>query len=361
MEEQLKESPLLVSIQCITYNHESYIRHCLDGFVMQKTNFRFEVIVHDDASTDNTVEIIRQYVEKYPDIIKPIYEKENQYSKIGFDGIFRIMNEHSKGKYIAICEGDDCWTDPYKLQKQVDFLESHPDYILSHSDIDHEFVGTGKIIHSLHKHYRNYNQLNKSWDKYKMVELILAGKYSVQTLSVCARKDDIIEIQNDQEIINAKLKMGDTPLWIELSQRGKFHYLKESTATYHIIAESATHSSNFSNVICFYESCFKMVDLFGKRYKLTKNVTNSIKQQYISFLLFDVYKTKRNFYNEVNEKIISGTKLSKGNSLLIKTLDYPTIIKTGIFYILKLYYRISHRIGFYKEKYLNWKSIKFFH
>ena len=119
--------PLMVSIRCITYNHEPYIRQCLDGFVMQKTNFRFEAIAHDDASTDGTADIIREYAEKYPDIIKPIFEKENQYSK--HDGsLVRIMDEACKGKYIAICEGDDYWIDSLKLQKQVDFLEANPDY-----------------------------------------------------------------------------------------------------------------------------------------------------------------------------------------------------------------------------------------
>lgn len=123
------ENELTVSIWCLTYNHAAYIRQCLDGFVMQKTNFRFEAIVHDDASNDDTAIIIREYAEKYPDIIKPIYEKENQYSK--HDGsLRRIMNAHTHGKYIALCEGDDYWTDPYKLQRQVDFLESHPDYAL---------------------------------------------------------------------------------------------------------------------------------------------------------------------------------------------------------------------------------------
>lgn len=122
----------LVTIRCITYNHEPYIRQCLEGFVMQKTNFSFEVIVHDDASTDGTVEIIREYAEKYPNIIKPIYETENQYSKN--DGsIRRIIDEamSPEAKYIAMCEGDDYWIDPLKLQKQVDYLENHPDVVYS--------------------------------------------------------------------------------------------------------------------------------------------------------------------------------------------------------------------------------------
>lgn len=123
-------NPPLVAIRCVTYNHEPYIRDALDGFVIQKTNFPFIAIVHDDASTDGTADIIREYADKYPDIIKPIYETENQYSKCD-GGLFRMMNKFcldSNAKYTAVCEGDDYWTDPYKLQKQVDFLEAHPDY-----------------------------------------------------------------------------------------------------------------------------------------------------------------------------------------------------------------------------------------
>ena len=117
----------LVSVRCITYNHEPYIAQALDGFLMQKTNFPFEVIVHDDASTDKTADVIREYEKKYPKIIKPIYQTENQYSKR--DGsIGRVMNAACKGKYIAICEGDDYWIDENKLQLQVEFLEKNPEY-----------------------------------------------------------------------------------------------------------------------------------------------------------------------------------------------------------------------------------------
>lgn len=125
----------LVAIKCLVYNHEPYLRDCLEGFVMQQTNFPFVAIVHDDASTDGSAAIIRKYEEKYPDIIKPIYEAENQYSKR--DGsLGRIMNaavDATGAKYVAMCEGDDYWTDPLKLQKQVDFMEANPEYsITSH-------------------------------------------------------------------------------------------------------------------------------------------------------------------------------------------------------------------------------------
>ena len=125
----------LVSIRCLVYNHEPFLRQCLDGFVMQKTNFPFEAIVHDDASTDGSAAIIREYAEKYPDIIKPIFETENQYHK--HDGsIPRIIDAavHPGSKYIAFCEGDDYWIDTNKLQIQVDFLETHPDYVICSHD-----------------------------------------------------------------------------------------------------------------------------------------------------------------------------------------------------------------------------------
>ena len=118
----------LVSICCITYNHHLYIRQCLNGFLMQKTNFAFDVIINDDCSTDGTTEILREYASKNPDIIKPIFQDENQYAK-GVRGMFQhFVFPKAQGKYIAICEGDDYWTDPLKLQKQVDYLETHPNF-----------------------------------------------------------------------------------------------------------------------------------------------------------------------------------------------------------------------------------------
>ncbi len=115
-----------VSICCMTFNHENFIRETLDGFVMQKTDFPFEVIIHDDVSTDKTAEIIREYEEEYPDIIKPIYQTEKRFGKkpILEDLMFPLV----RGKYVATCEGDDYWTSPLKLQKQVDFLDANPDF-----------------------------------------------------------------------------------------------------------------------------------------------------------------------------------------------------------------------------------------
>lgn len=115
-----------VSVCCTTFNHSKFLRAALDGFVMQKTNFPFEVIVHDDVSTDGTQDIIREYEKKYPNIIKPIYQTEKQFGVRPF--LEEVIYPRFQGEYVAINEGDDYWTDPNKLQKQVDFLDSHPDY-----------------------------------------------------------------------------------------------------------------------------------------------------------------------------------------------------------------------------------------
>ncbi len=118
--------PVMVSICCITYNQETYIRAALDGFLNQETDFPYEVLIHDDASTDQTARIIREYAEKYPEVVKPILQTENQYSQ-GRTNISGTYNfPRARGRYIAMCEGDDYWTDPHKLQRQVDFMEANP-------------------------------------------------------------------------------------------------------------------------------------------------------------------------------------------------------------------------------------------
>ena len=145
----MSEVKPLVAIHCLVYNHAPYLRDCFEGFVMQQTNFPFVAVVHDDASIDNSAAIIREYEENYPHIFKPIYETENQYSKHD-DSLEQIMNDAidaSGAKYVAMCEGDDYWTDPLKLQKQVDFMEANPEYVLC-----------------CHR-YKIYNQNDGTWDK----------------------------------------------------------------------------------------------------------------------------------------------------------------------------------------------------
>lgn len=115
---------VLVSVFCAAFNQEKYIQKCLESLVSQKTTFKYEILIHDDASTDRTAEIIREYEKKYPELIKPLYQKENQYSK-GVRITEKYQFSRAGGKYVAFCEGDDFWCDDYKLQKQYDILEKN--------------------------------------------------------------------------------------------------------------------------------------------------------------------------------------------------------------------------------------------
>jgi glycosyltransferase involved in cell wall biosynthesis len=116
----------LVSICCITYNQVEYVRECIEGFLLQKTTFPIEILINDDASSDGTVDVIKEYEGRYPGVIKPIYQSENQYSK-GRKPTIEFNLPRAKGKYVALCEGDDFWIDPLKLHKQVEILERRPE------------------------------------------------------------------------------------------------------------------------------------------------------------------------------------------------------------------------------------------
>ena len=133
----MNKQNILVSICCITYNHENYIEECLQGFLKQETNFKFQILIHDDASTDKTQKVIQKYRNRLPYNSDVILQVENQYSK-GFNPLRQKLLPEAKGKYIAICEGDDFWTDPLKLQKQVDFLEENPRF---------SGVGTNSLVY----------------------------------------------------------------------------------------------------------------------------------------------------------------------------------------------------------------------
>lgn len=203
---------IVVTIHCLVFNHEPYLRQCLDGFVMQETNFKFEAIVHDDCSTDGSVTIINEYAEKYPSIIKPIIEKENQYSKN--DGsLKRILNENTRGKYIAICEGDDYWTDPRKLQRQVDFLESHSDYVA--------VAENGWILNTNTKEKKEFSNLPER--DVNINELVVSRKFP--TASV------MYKAYVEKEYLIYKNGM-DTFLWCYLSTKGKIRYFTNKSSVY---------------------------------------------------------------------------------------------------------------------------------
>lgn len=340
-----------VSICTLTYNHAPYLKEYFDGILIQKTNFRFDVIINDDCSTDGTKEILLEYAQKYPDLIKPVIQAENRYSK-GDRGFFvKYCFPRCRGKYVAFCEGDDCWTDPYKLQKQIDYLESHPECVLVHTDLSVQDVNTGEMEHFKWKRLWNYNQIERDWGD-KLVSLILQGKYSVQTLTVCARMNVVRQVYEEYpELIDKKLLMGDTPLWMALAKKGTFHFIPEETACYHVISESATHSKNYSNVINFYVSCLYMVKKLSALFSITDKEKDAAIQAYIYFLMKDIYTDKREYRQEVEERILKGRSLCSSNKLLLSTIDSHIVVKRVILFYVKVLNRMTQRMKFELAKY----------
>lgn len=248
------EAPL-VSIRCLAYNHEKYIREALEGFVMQKTNFKFEAIVHDDASTDNTASIIREYAEKYPEIIKPILEKENQYSK--HDGsLSQIVNAACKGKYIALCEGDDYWTDSYKLQKQVDFMESHPDYTM--------------CFHNATEHFETGNISDKPFSTitnkdYSGVEIY--KQWIVPTASVLLRKDIFFNDFYQNAKSNKDFIYGDIVLFLSCAHEGKIRGFSDCMSVYRRHEGGMVFEQSFKQNLARLNHDLAIYQTFGIQYK----------------------------------------------------------------------------------------------
>lgn len=215
----------LVSICCITYNQKVFIQAAINGFIKQITNFPFEIIIHDDASTDGTADIIKSYQTRYP-LIKGIFQNENQFSK-GLSFIPKYVYGSARGKYIAVCEGDDYWTDPLKLQKQVDFMEAHPECSL--------------CCHKVQVKYEGHEEKNHLFPDLEGDQIFtrdeMYQKYISATCSVMFRREKIDELVRFLE----GFKVGDMPLYSFYLQFGKFGYIDQVMATYRKHDDSYWH------------------------------------------------------------------------------------------------------------------------
>ena len=280
----------LLSVGVITYNQKDYIRKCLDSILSQKTNFKFEILINDDCSTDGTTEIIKEYAKKYPDIIKPVYQTENQFQK-GKGILKNFIIPRVNTKYFAICEGDDFWCDNNKLQKQVDFLEAHSEYIgcfhpvrvLWMNNLEKKEVypsktkiGTKKIITKKDLLKCNYMQTNSvvyRWQKDEMAKI----------------PDNILPV--------------DLYIHLAHSKFGNFYYMNEVMAVYrkneggiwydkkNLFKKYGLREINFSNAV--YE-----------------NITNKDKNCLETFTLPKVKEIMDNFYET---GYIEGLKKIKEN------------------------------------------------
>ncbi|MBQ7288603.1 MAG: glycosyltransferase family 2 protein [Clostridia bacterium] len=248
----MQKNDILVSVICTTYNHQKFIQSALDGFVMQKTNFSFEVLVHDDASPDGTAQIIREYAEKYPDIIVPILQTENQYSK-GVLILNDILYPKARGKYIAFCEGDDFWTDENKLQMQVDFLEKNPDCTACvHNTVMHDCSGFAKDELMVQ---------NTSEHDVAFEDVIWGMRNAYQTSSLVVKKEALFNVPSFCQ--NAyKAGFGDFPNAIWFTIMGKIHFLPYTMSTYRLMSSANSWSADSFTITKQIKHTNHMIDMF---------------------------------------------------------------------------------------------------
>ncbi|WP_026892750.1 glycosyltransferase family 2 protein [Lacrimispora aerotolerans] len=248
------DSNIMVSVNCVTFNHKNYIRQALDSFLMQKTNFEFEILVHDDASTDGTGEILREYEKKYPGKVLPLIQTENQYSQ-GIDNISGAFNfPRARGKYIFMCDGDDYWVSPDKMQKQVDYMEAHPECTLCIHSAKIDLVGKAVTEGQMRPYCGN---------KVLSPEDIV-DKSSGYAMSSMAFPSRIVKKLPDYYV---ECPVGDTPIQMIAASEGYGYYFDEPMSAYRVgVAGSWTVEGKSGDYEkkqrVYYERMKKVYDLY---------------------------------------------------------------------------------------------------
>ncbi|MFP4024594.1 MAG: glycosyltransferase [Thiohalospira sp.] len=240
----VKESPK-VSVCVQTYQHANFIKNCLDGILMQKTEFSFEILLGEDASTDGTRDICIEYSDKYPDKIRLfLHNRENVIYVNGnptgrFNFLYNLFQ--SRGKYIALCEGDDYWTDPCKLQKQVDFLEANPEYGLVSGDVD-LIDENGDPLPDNQMVLKQREKRKPTVDFFDLLETNL-----INTLTVCTRAELIKPLA--ERVVNENLWfVYDYWFWLNIALKSKIRIFDEKMAAYRVHKGGVSRKSNFFKV-----------------------------------------------------------------------------------------------------------------
>ena len=251
-------SNLLVSIHMITYNHENFIAKAIEGILMQKTNFIYQLIIGEDCSTDNTRIICKQYAKDNPTKIKLLPPLKN----IGVQNNYIKTFNACKGKYIALCEGDDYWTDPLKLQKQVDVMESDDSISLIYTNCEEKYEHTNLPLKT---------KYTTQMPEGKCIEDIINGSYP-QTVSVMYKKS-MLPI-NLNKILKLHYKMCDYPIVLHLAYSGKVKYIPDVTCVYRKNENSISGevAKNYLKNIKFMSSCRAVLTDFKKEKQITEPI-----------------------------------------------------------------------------------------
>lgn len=326
------EKELKVSVWVTAYNHEKYISHTLDSILEQKTDFPFEIIVHDDASTDATARIIRQYEKTFPAVIKAFIQKENQWLK-GGGGITKVFYENMRGKYIARCEGDDFWINPHRLQEQVDFLESHSEFCATAARrirVDE----SEKIIPYLH--YKK-DVIITPKNVFNMPEMIhLSTIMHINHLRVPKMKEQNNKMMQTQVV-------GDWRLLMLLVDAGNMYVSKKKySAIRRVLRPDA---SNYNSIMKFQRNKF---DVLKNRF-----VSDCAMKEFEFERIHYKYSKPKNAAKFLFESLKSNKKEQEYARTLYKNEYLPRMSKTeAVAARLLLWYPIYDSL---KEKYFSFK------
>ena len=281
---EVNDKQIMVSIQCLAYNHEKFIRQCLEGIVSQKTTFNYEAIVHDDASIDKTAQIIHEFEEKYPNIIKPIYE-ENHLFQSDIIALRKKMDNAVNGKYVAICEYDDYWIDENKLQKQVDFLENHKEYSM--------------CFHNAIEHYEDNSQEDHQFSTIEdrdYTGLEIYETWQVPTASVMIKKNVFDSDLYKELLYERDLVFTDIILFLTASRFGKIRGMSDIMSVYRRQPSGVTAKAYFgkeSTQIRLADEFLELADIFGKEYR--PQAEKNYSQKYMTLFMLSREKGKTNW------------------------------------------------------------------
>lgn len=316
------DQDILVSICCLTYNQVEWIRKSLDGILLQKTNFKYEVIIHDDCSNDGTRDIVIEYKSRYPDLIHLILPEENQY-QLGKDMFDKCIQE-AKGKYIAWCEGDDEWTNSNKLQLQFDYLESHSQCSLVYTNVDIYIESEDRV---------EKNALTSGFIKPpKSFKEHLLNAGHLAPLTWLFRKD--CYVHNTKRDVDWSYSIA-----LDLFANGEVHFLNITTALYRIFNNSVSHSETIGGLLQFGKGIIEIKEKYFLRYR---NLLTEGEIQQIRFKSFEKYLPSAICLDdeEFLERAISAAKFvgNKTLPLIVKVRDILLLPQ-----ILKIIYKFKGR------------------
>ena len=340
----------LVSILCITYNHEKYIADAIEGFLIQRTTFPIEIIIHDDCSTDRNQQIIQSYADKNPDLFRLIFQTENQYSQ-GRKNMTATFPE-CKGKYIALCEGDDYWTTPDKLQKQVDFLENNPDYVLA--------------LHNTFVHFETKEapdriavmRIKDDLELYDFIDLDYFSKHG----SISRGHTSSVVLRN--HVVNKfpdwfkRGASGDLYLLMLITEHGKARFINEVMSVYRVNFNGITRKSPAHKGHVLNDNRILMLHAINQYFD--KKFDHLIQKQLTEFHVAELksYLNEEKIFPAINHtlKAIIHENSSKFNMLKsLKPAYRSYLFKTKV---ERLYWKLNNR--FFWTDHLNPVLITFF-